>query len=580
MRRLALIAALLAIVTVWVAASAGADDTHTYRIELDNAFGIVQGSEVRVAGVTQGQVTDLGINAAKRAVLTVEVSGPLSELGEDTECSSEPQSLIAEYFLDCEPKGDPLPEGGQIPVEQTEQTVQPDLVQNTLREPYKRRLQLLINEFGTALAGNPDNLNAAIRRGAPALRQFQQVTEVLADQNRIIRGLNEDSDAIFARLAERRDDVVGFVQEARDTAAASADRRADLARDFNLLDDFLAEFRPTMVELDRLARAQTPLLVDLRAAAPHLNRLAVNLPAFNDASRASLESLGGAAVVGDRALRKGRDEVEQLKKAGTNAPVTSEYLADFLSDLDDPRRAVQIDTRAGRDTGRGSTQAGTEDTMGYTGLEGLLNYVYYQAASINQFDRISHMLHFSLFGVDDIPPCGAWYSGGREGTAPTDEDGQTKDPNEAARCTAWLGPNQPRITEPLGLPRYDSSVCPAGSDAPELCDPNVGSSGARTLRGGRAGSGTVGAGSDQGTAPSAPPAPGAPGAPPGSPGGPQQGGGSPQKDPPKDLPNDVDDILDLPQDQLPDDLPGLGGGGSGGGATGAADDLLDFLFSN
>ena len=573
MRRLALIAALLTTVTVCVAASAGADDTHTYRIELDNAFGIVQGSEVRVAGVTQGQVTDLDINAAKRAVLTVELSGPLSEFGEDTECSSEPQSLIAEYFLDCEPKGDPLAEGGEIPVEQTTQTVQPDLVQNTLREPYKRRLQLLINEFGTALAGNPDNLNAAIRRGAPALRQFQQVTEVLADQNRIISGLNEDSDAIFARLAERRDDVVGFVQEARDTAAASADRRTDLARDFNLLDDFLAEFRPTMVELDRLAREQTPLLVDLRAAAPHLNRLAVNLPAFNDASRASLESLGKAAVVGDRALRKGRDEVEQLKSAGTDAPVTTEYLADFLSDLDDPSRAVQIDARAGRDTGRGGTQPGTENTMGYTGLEGLLNYVYYQAASINQFDRISHMLHFSLFGVDDIPPCGAFYSGGKQGTAPTDDGGQTKDPTEAARCTAWLGPNQPRITQPLELPRYDASVCPAGSDAPELCDPNAASSGARTLRGDRAGSGTVGAGSDRGTAPSAPSAPGAPGASP-------QGGGPPQKEPPKGLPNDVDDILDLPQDQLPDDLPGLGGGGSGGGATGAADDLLDFLLSN
>jgi virulence factor Mce-like protein len=574
MRRLALIATLLACgPAVWLATAAGADDTHTYTIELDNAFGIVQGSEVRVAGVTQGEVTDLDINAAKRAMLTVEVSGPLSQFGEDTECSSEPQSLIAEYFIDCEPKGDPLAEGGEIPVEQTEQTVQPDLVQNTLREPYRRRLQLLINEFGTALAGNPENLNAAIRRGAPALREFQEVTDLLGDQNRIIRDLNEDSDTIFARLAERRDDVVRFVQEARDTAAASADRRTDLGRDFNLLDDFLAELRPTMVELGRLARAQTPLLVDLRAAAPHLNRLAVSLPEFNEASQVSLESLGDAGVVGKRALRKGRDEIAQLRRTGHNAPVTSEYLADFLSDLDDPRRAVEIDTRAGRDTGRASTEPGTENTMGYTGLEGLLNYVYYQAGSINQFDRIGHMLHFSLFGADDIPPCGAFHTGGQEGTAPTDDNGETKDPNEAARCTAWLGPNQPRITQPLELPRYDASVCPAGSDAPELCDPNAASSGARTLRGDRAGSGTVGAGSDRGTAPSAPSAPGAPGASP-------QGGGPPQKEPPKGLPNDVDDILDLPQDQLPDDLPGLGGGGSGGGATGAADDLLDFLLSN
>ena len=164
-----------------VAATAGADDTHTYTIELDNAFGIVKDSEVRIAGVTSGTVSALSINDQKRAVITVEVSGPLAQLGVDTECSSEPQSLIAEYFIDCQPKGEPIPTEDEptadddlatiepnIPVEQTTQTVQADLVQNTLREPFKRRLQLLINEFGTALAGNSQNLNDAIRRGGRA----------------------------------------------------------------------------------------------------------------------------------------------------------------------------------------------------------------------------------------------------------------------------------------------------------------------------------------------------------------------------------------------------------------------------
>ena len=104
-------------------------------------------------------------------------------LGKDTSCSSEPQSLIAEYFIACEPAGPPLPDGGQIPASQVAQTVQNDLVQNTLRESYKQRLQLLINEFGTALAGNADSLNEAIRLGAPALTQLRKVTSILASQN-------------------------------------------------------------------------------------------------------------------------------------------------------------------------------------------------------------------------------------------------------------------------------------------------------------------------------------------------------------------------------------------------------------
>src|SRR5918996_5469124 len=138
MRRIALALTLLGLVATSVVAAAGADDSRTYTIELDNAFGIVEGSEVRVAGVTQGTVTDLDVNAAKRAVVTAELTGQMSELGEDTICSSEPQSLIAEYFIDCDSRGPPLePEASvadpDIPVQQTRQTVQQDLVQNMMR---------------------------------------------------------------------------------------------------------------------------------------------------------------------------------------------------------------------------------------------------------------------------------------------------------------------------------------------------------------------------------------------------------------------------------------------------------------
>jgi virulence factor Mce-like protein len=569
MRRLALLAAILAGAAAWIATSAGADDSHTYRIELDNAFGIVEGSEVRIAGVTQGEVADLDVNQDKRAVLTVEVSGPLSQFGEDTTCSSEPQSLIADYFIDCQPKGPPLAEGGEIPVDQTTQTVQTDLVQNTLREPYKERLALIINEFGTGLAGNAQNLNEAIRRGAPALRQFERVTDVLGDQNRIIRGLNVDSDRIMEMLAARRDDVVRFVQEARDTAAASADRREDLSRDFNLLDDFLAELGPTMAQLGRLVREQTPLLVDLRAAAPQLNRLAHNLPAFGDASRVSLESLGDASVVGKRALRKGRDEIKQLKRTGRRAPETSEILADFLRDLDDPGRAVEYDARAAEDTTR-------DAPTGYTGLEGLLNYAYYQAGAINQFDQVGHLLHFSLFSIQE-GGCGNYATGGQEGAVPSASGGTTNNILDADRCVSWLGPNQPRLAGAdtgFQLPPYDPAACPDGSNAPELCNP-AGASGApgganrRTRGTPEPGSGGGGGGGQQAPSPSTPPPPEGGGAPGG-------GGGLPNLPKPPDGGNLPD--LGGGGGNLPD--LGGGGGGLGGGSGGGVGGLLDFLLGS
>jgi virulence factor Mce-like protein len=617
MRRIALIAALFAAGVASVAATAGADDTHTYKIEMFNAFGIVEGSDVRVAGVNAGSVTHLATTAEKRAEVTVELSGPLSTLGQDTQCSSEPQSLIAEYFISCEPKGPPLAENGVIPAEQVSQTVQTDLVQNTLREPFNRRLQLLINEFGTALAGNPENLNEAIRLGAPALTELRKVTRILGQQNAIIRDLNVNADTVIGQLTARREDVVDFIQEARDTARASAERRDDLSTDFNRLDDFLAELRPTLAELENVAHQQTPLLTDLRAAAPGLTTLAHNLPPFNDAGTDSIDTLGDASEVGERALKRGADEIKQLAESGRKAPVTTEMLKDFLDDLNDPRRAVEIDDRVPDDTGRTNPNPGQPDTKGFTTFESILNYAYRQTLAINQFDRVGHLLHFNLNYVF-TGPCGAFNSGRNPTTGapgvPAQAGGTTthlygSDPNnpdaqDAARCIGWLGDNQPGINTLLDgeLPPYDPSVCPNGTKpmaaAEQLCPgPDAIRAPARGQQ--RGNGGQIDAASDQPSGETTTPTtPGdqTPVVP-----------DLPQGPVPQDL---LEELLQLPQNQIRD-LPKrirrqlrqmlqgggngggglgglLGGGGGGGGGLGgvvdntnqAAEDLLDFLFSN
>ena len=390
-----------------LAASVSADEeTHTYKLEIFNAFGLVEGSEVKVAGVNSGTVVALEVSENKTAYVEVELTGPLAVLGVDTQCSSEPQSLIAEYFIDCQPAGEPAEDGSVLDKKVT-QTVQPDLVQSTLRMPFKQRLALLINEFGTALSGNPESLNEAIRLGAPALEDLHAALRLLGRQNTVIRNLNVDSDKIIGDLADRRGDVNAFIENAGEAAAVSAERREDLRANFDLLDNFLAELQPTMVELENVARESTPLLADLRGAAPQLNELATSLPAFNRAGQASLVSLGKAAKPGERALRRGikQGTFDALADSGKKAPKTTELLKDFARDIDDERRIVEIDDRAADTCAAGADEddpchsTGREGPTGYTGLEGLLNYAYYQAGSTNQYDSVGHLLHFTLYDV-------------------------------------------------------------------------------------------------------------------------------------------------------------------------------------
>ena len=586
MRRLALIVVLIAACGALAAAATGADDAHTYKLETYNAFGLVEGSEVKVAGVTAGTVTDLAINEEKRAVLTVELTGPLAVLGADTQCSSEPQSLIAEYFIDCQPAGPPVEEGATLE-KLVSQTVQNDLVLNTLRMPFKQRFQLLINEFGTALAGNPENLNQAIELGAPALQDLNKALKLLADQNDVIRQLNVDSDEIIGKLAARSDDVVRFIEEAGDAAVASAERRDDLSTDFDLLDDALRELGPTMAELENAARETTPLLADLRGAAPGLNTLATNLPGFARASERSLISLGRAAEPGRRALTRGEDEIQALSAASEGAPQVAEQASLLFKDITDPRRSVEIDDRAARscaDKTAPCYSTGRSAPTGYTGMEGILNYLYYQGGALNQFDEVGHLLHFSLYDVF-AGPCGE-YNAAQD--VPAEGGGRTTNLLEAEDCVGWLGPNQPGVNEseesicaeaPASQPcatRYDDSVCPEGSNDTDICDPSMSLYSSRTRRssGGGAGGG-AGGGGRQG------------------PGAAVPGGGDLPIDP-SDLPTDPDevreeleDLLDLPGDTIGGlglggrgDKRGGGGGGGGGGAGAdqATEDLLDFLL--
>ena len=141
-------------------------------------------------------------------------------------------------------------------------------------------------------------------------------------------------------------------------------------------------------------------------------------------------------------------------------------LADFLRDIDDPRRAVEIDDRVPKDIDRTDPRAGRRDTKGYTGLEGILNYAYYQAGALNQFDQVGHLLHFSLYDIFS-GPCGAFSTGhdpqtGEPGV-PAQGGGTTTNILDAADCVGWLGPNQPGLNEDLNLPKYDPSVCPNGT---------------------------------------------------------------------------------------------------------------------
>ena len=148
------------------------------------------------------------------------------------------------------------------------QTVDIDLIGNTMREPERERLSLILNELGTGVAGRGKDLNEVIRRANPALQETDKVLEILARQNDQLEQLAVNSDTVLAPLARDRAQVASAIRNSSEVAKATAEKRDALADDIETLPRFLDELEPTMVRLGALADESTPVLTDLGAKRP------------------------------------------------------------------------------------------------------------------------------------------------------------------------------------------------------------------------------------------------------------------------------------------------------------------------
>jgi ABC-type transporter Mla subunit MlaD len=441
-RRAALVALVLVACTAplaLVAAGGEGAKGKSYEIVFDNAFGLAEGGDFKIAGVRAGTTSSFEIVGQRRplAVVKADVTEPgFADLREDARCEIRPQSFVGEYFVDCQPGSSDrrLPDGGRVPVTQTSSTIPLDLVANILRLPYRERLRIIIGELGAGLAGRPEDLNQVLRRAHPGLRETSQVLRVLGRQTATIRRLVSDSDRVVGALADRRRDVAAFVRDAGRTAEVGASRREDLARTFNRLPLFLAELRPYLGRLGELATVQMPLLRNLQASSDELDAFLLRLRPFASEGTPALEALGDAAGEGVRAVRETQDDVEELRLLARDAPALAKPLRQFLQTIDDRARGVEPDPRAvATDPPPGDKTHISGPVGGFTGMEAVWNYFYWQALSTNALDDVGHVLRLNVL----VGPCGS-YQVVRDATNRASFD----------QCRQWLGPFQPGINAP------------------------------------------------------------------------------------------------------------------------------------
>ncbi len=391
---LAVLVATLALVIVGSGASEEEGDGYLVRAIFDNASFLVEQEEVRIAGAKVGSIESVsvtlegervhedGSDDPGKAIVVMRITDPgFQDWRQDASCLVRPQSLLGEKFLECQatqvrapgteppPELEVIPEGepgeGQrfLPVENSGKSVDLDLINNIMREPYPDRFRLILNELGIGLATRGEDIEEIIVRGNPALRETNELLALLKGQTQALNDLARDGDRALAPLAREREHLTGFINNATVSGEATAERAAELEAGFQRMPAFFRELRLTMTELEGFTDAATPVISDLGDAAPAITRSTKALGPFSRAGRVAFISLGENAETAGPDLVASEPVIKDLGKLAEETEPGARLLDTFLTDF---RKNF--------------------------GLQHLMRFFFFAAGATNGFDSFGHFV--------------------------------------------------------------------------------------------------------------------------------------------------------------------------------------------
>lgn len=446
MRRVgAVVLTLLVIAAAAAVVGAPAQSAGSYRVDaiFDTAKGIIPGQVVKVAGARVGSIEDVVLTEDYKARVVMSVPRQFS-FRADASCNIQPEGLISENFVQCDPgtpsedelAGEPAP---TVPVERTAVPVSITDLFKIFQADVRQRFTVAMMAVGGGLAARGSDLNEIILRSNPTLAAVRRLTNDLAAQKEQISAAVRDTDALVAELAGRKDQVTEFVEQAERVSAQAAAQRGPLAETIARFPPLLDRTDVAISDLVRFTREGRPLLAELRAAAPGLEEALEAVGPFARAAEPSLVRLGETARIGRATVRDAEPIVELLLRFTEVSGPAGSTLAALLA--------------SARDAGF---------------VEYVNRFFYYSAAATSRYDSTSHILpahaiqvaECAMLATEPVEGCNAFFRGA--------------DPDPARR-RASRG-RRPAPAEPTETATPAPTAAPPAATAPPLDTPTPGAS--------------------------------------------------------------------------------------------------------
>ena len=257
-------------------------DTTAYAAEFNDAFGLRDGDDVRMAGVRVGRVMKVELLQDNRARVDFELQNDQKILG-NTEASILYQNIVGQRYVDLhlgkvgEPK--PLPAGTVIPVERTVSSFDVGIVLNGYEPLFSTIDPKAVDQIADAgiLALQGDST-----AWATLVDQTGKLSETVAGRDQLLGDMITGLDQVFGTLAKHNDNLEKTIANTRKMVDTFNARRPELVSSMGSMSRVVRQLAAITDEvnpsLQELITREPGFAAHLVGVEPQLAFTGANLP--------------------------------------------------------------------------------------------------------------------------------------------------------------------------------------------------------------------------------------------------------------------------------------------------------------
>ena len=246
-----------------------------------SAEGLTAGNDVLVGGVQAGKVDSVALapdsDSSGGALIQMTIGQKFAPLRRGTRATVREKGFLGNMYVDITPGADggqPIPNGGSLPIEDTAAPVDLDQVMDTFDPATRAKIKTLTLQGGESLSGRGQDLN-----------------HVLADLPATTANLADAAGSIDASQ-QQLDQLTGeFDSITQQMASEDTSLRGDLSNSASLLDTIAAREDRLQAEITYANQGLGAANAGLNGHSSDIARLLIELPALQQ----NLQNLSGAA---------------------------------------------------------------------------------------------------------------------------------------------------------------------------------------------------------------------------------------------------------------------------------------------